>query len=200
MAEPFMLPGKTSEYLPPELDEAQFENLDRLLQIQEARQLNRTLEDMEGRGFFKSGQTLKRVSEDVLGPSIERRGQALLGLAREGAFAGREERLGEVGFKRQQQFAGEQFERQRQFAGEEHLRRLAEISHRATVNKQLMELQSELEDSGGFGIGDFLGQAAGFGIGSMFGGIGAGVGAGIGGRLGGMFEKKSTGRSPTAIA
>lgn len=171
-----VLPRGTAQFLPPELNEAYFENIDKLLARQEAQALQRNLEDLESRGFFRSGQTLREVSENILGPALQRRQTALLPLAREAAFAGREERLGEV-----------QFQRQRQFAEEESDRRLRELGARATINRQLMELQSELEERGGFGIGEFLGQAAGAGIGSLFGGVGAGIGAGIGRRIGQRF-------------
>ena len=77
MDDAFMLPGKTSQFLPPELDEAQFANLDKRLRLNEARQMEGTLGDLEARGFFRSGQTLKNVSEQVLGPSIDRRSTAL---------------------------------------------------------------------------------------------------------------------------
>lgn len=181
--EAFSLPGQTSKFLPPELDEALFSNLDQLMARQERQQLDRTLEEFNRRGILESGQTLRGVVDEVLGPSIERRTGVLLPLAREGAYAGREERLGEVGFERQRQFAGEQFDRQRQFAQEEHLRTLERMSRQADVQRQLLELQDELE--GGFGFGDFLGQSAGLFGGALFGGLGGSLGKSLGGAAAG---------------
>lgn len=184
----FRLPETASKFLPQELDEEFFASLDDAFARSDAKQTERVLEDVNARGFFRSGQALEGVTEEVLGPAQDRRRGALLGLAREGAFAGREERLGE-----------EQFERTRQLAEEDHLRRLAELTRRAEINKELLFLEDSLSDSGG-GFGEFLGTVAGIGAGSLFGGVGAGIGARVGRQIGrGGRRSRSSGNSGSPV-
>src|SRR3990167_4479291 len=107
-----LLPREGREQLIPELDQQFLENLDQELIRQEMSAIERLGGAQEEKGFFRSGQTQKRLTEEVLGPSLQRRQQALIPLARESALFGREERMGEEGFQRQRQFAQENFERQ----------------------------------------------------------------------------------------
>ena len=190
MADEFRLPtNERSEVLPTELDQNFFNSLDQLYARQEQGQLERVQGTLENQGFFKSGQNFKDVSEQVLGPSIERRTQAIYPLARDAAMRGREERMGEEGFQRQRQFADEEFQR-----------RLQEIDKRAQVSRMLMELDADLRGNDGFGFGDFLGQAAGIGAGYFTGGLGAKAGQSLGNKLfgGGKTPSPSTSRYGTA--
>jgi len=155
--------GEGSEVLPQELDKRFFELLDEDLARSEEQIFERTLGGLENRGFFRSGETLRAVSEDVLGPSIERRERAIIPLAREAAGLGREERLGELNFQRQ-----------RQFADEEADRRVQELTLRSTLNRELLNLQHSLE--GGDGFEDFLGSILGTFAGGFAGGAGAQAG------------------------
>lgn len=161
----FRLPGSLEGLLPSDTD-ALIKSLDEQLARAETKQMERTLEDLNRRGFFRSGQTLKQVSEDVLGPGIERRTAALLPLVRE-------ERLGELGFQRQRQFAQEDF-----------MRRLDEMREQARLNRELLELQDILtgrqQQRGRRGLGRMFGE-------SLTSGFGSGFGGSIGGRLGGLI-------------
>ena len=160
--------GRTErpEALIPELDNELLGLLDEQFQRIEQQQLERTLGGLEERGFFRSGQTLKDVSEQVLGPSEQRRRQPLLQLERESALRGREERLGE-----------EQFERTRQLAQEDFQRRLTFFEKQARLQRDLIELQASLEGGGGFGFGELAGTVAG--------GVAGGFGAGFAGKVAG---------------
>ena len=157
------------EVLPTELDQQFLDALDQTLARQETRQIQRIGESQEGRGFLQSGNTLKQVSEQVIGPGLERRQQALLPLAMRGAEMGREERL-----------QGVQFDRQKQLQFEAAQQRLTEIDRQAQIQRELMSLQDELQ---GGGLGQLLGGLAGIGIGSFLGGMGGGLGQRAGASL-----------------
>lgn len=170
--------GGIGEQLPTELSAAYFQNLDRLMARQEAKQMERTLGDLGDRGFLRSGDTFSRVAEDVLGPAQERRNAILLPEMQRAAGQGREERLGGVAFNRQKEMAS----LQNQY-------RLEEIQAQANVQKMLLELEASLQpDTGGFDWGQIGGQALGIAAGGIFGG----VGAGIGGRIAGGMAQAGT--------
>ena len=102
--DPFRLPtNERGEVLPGELDSQFLAALDQAFARQETRQLGRLDAEEESRGFLRSGVRDRRVIEEILGPSIERRQMALLPLAKESALRGREERLGETQFQRSRQ-------------------------------------------------------------------------------------------------
>lgn len=174
--EQFKLPGSEGGAFTTELDEAFLSNLDELLRKQETQGIENIGNQLEERGLFRSGQTLKKVTEDVLAPSLARRGEALLGVAKESALRGREERLigeerkfgveqGDIAFSRQQQLAKESFDR-----------RLIELERMAEIEERMIRLRDDLEPG-------FLEQ---FGAG-FAGGLGSGL-AGIGtGGLKGVF-------------
>lgn len=152
--------------LGPELNQDILANLDRILSQQEDRQVKRITERENERGFMQSGERLGAISEEVLGPGQDRRQQALLGLTRESAQMGREDRI-----------RGEDFQRQRQFAQEQFERRLVEMQKQAEIQLRLLELQDELSSPG---FGDFAGAIVGAGVGAFTGGAGAGIGAALG--------------------
>lgn len=181
----FQLPvNQQGEVLPNELDSTYFNNLDQIMQRQEKQQMDRVQGTLENQGFLRSGQNFKDVSEQVLGPSIERRNNALLPMAQDAAMRGREERLGTLNFQRQEEFAA----KQQQY-------KLEQMDKQAQISRMLMQLQDDMNHSGGFGFGDFLGQAVGMGVGAMFGGVGAGIGGAVGKRIGGSFDRSSGGSS-----
>ena len=168
--EGFRLPFQ-SQFLPQEFQQAQFDVFDQMLKRIEKNQLEGLMEEQEERGFLKSGRTDKRIIEEILGPSIQRRREFLTPLAAEGARMGREERLGEVGFQRQRQFAGEEFQRKREFAGEDFMRKLDFLRQRHQFERELMELKDDLE--GGFGeafMGSFGSGLAGLATSAISGG------------------------------
>lgn len=175
----FQLPAsQRGEVLPAELSNEYFRNLDAALARAEARQLERTLGELGDRGFLRSGETFTRVAEDILGPSQERRRQAIIPLVQEGSLLGREERLGET-----------QFQRQRQFASEEQERRLVQMEKSAQIQRMLLELENDLK--GGDVWGGILGQVTGAAAGGLFGGVGGGVGYGLASKIaGGMRTQK----------
>lgn len=161
-----LLPRAGNEQLIPEMDEQFLSNLDAQLIRQEMQAIERIGGEQESRGFFRSGNTQRRLTEEVLGPSLERRQQALLPLARESALMGREERMGDVAFDRQRQFAQEQFERQ-----------MDAMSQQLEMQKILLQFQEDL--SGGGFLEDFLAPLAGGAIGAFTGGFGGAAGFGL---------------------
>ena len=179
---PYTLPQSAAATIPTELGQDFLSTLDRDLQLQERKQMEDLLGFQESRGLLRSGDTNRRLVEDVLGPGLERRKQALLPLALGGAEAGREERLGGTAFERQRQFASEEFSRQLQMAREQ-----------ARLQQDLMRLQASLGNESydyqqpGFGRQLLSGIAGGVGSG-LAGGISKGVGAGIFQKFGGTVR------------
>lgn len=157
------------EILPNELSNRYFANLDAAMARSESRQMDRTLGGLSDRGFLRSGDTFTKVSQDVLGPSIERRNAVILPEMQRAAGQGREERL-----------QGVAFDRQKEMERLQHQNRLEEISKQAEMRRMLMELEDSLSGGGGFDWGGFAGQVAGMGAGAFFGG----AGGALGGRLG----------------
>src|SRR3990167_1646048 len=100
-----LLPREGREQLIPELDQQFLENLDQELIRQEMQAIERIGGAQEEKGFFRSGQTQKRLTEEVLGPSLQRRQQALLPLARESAPFGRGGGVGGGGVQREREVA-----------------------------------------------------------------------------------------------
>ncbi len=170
--------GQKGEVLPNELSNDYFQALDAALARQEKVQMERTLGDLGDRGFLRSGDTFTRVAQDVLGPSQERRAQIMLPEMQRAAGQGREERLGDVAYGRQ----NEQMKQQ-------HLYRLDELAQQAEAQRMLMQLESDLSDPGGFDWGAIGGQALGMAAGGLFGGIGAGVGGAIAKKYGGTSSR-----------
>lgn len=162
--------GGTGEVLPDELSDRYFQNLDAALARVEGRQMERTLGDLGDRGFLRSGDTFSQVSEQVLGPSVERRNQILLPELRRSAEQGREERLGEQNFGRQKELAK---------IGHEY--QLEELQKQADIKRMLLELEDSL--SSGMDWGAVGGAVAGGFAGSVLGPVGAGVGSRIGAGL-----------------
>lgn len=169
---------RNSSELIPELDAAFLDNLDAALFRQETELIGNIGEEQERRGFFRSGQTQERVAREVIGPGIERRASALIGLGRESAQANRQERLGAEQFERTRQLAGEDFDRTKELEGLRFDRRLQELQTSSSIQEHLLRLQSDLE--GGF---DIFGQIAGGVAGTFLGGASGGAGANLGKRF-----------------
>lgn len=176
--------------LPTEYGGAVLENIDKLMAQQEKGATERILGEQENLGILKSGFTARRLGEEVLGPGIERRRGALLGLAGQG-----------LGEKRQERLIGEERTAQTEARREAFKFRLQELQHQLDNQKQLIRLQAHLE--GGAGGGDDGGWAeTGFGVlgtvvGSMGGPLGAMAGAYLGKKVGGLFGGKKK-RSATS--
>jgi hypothetical protein len=124
-------------------------DLDELLALQEKKQLERLLGEQESRGLLRSGQTNVRLAEEVLGPSLTRRRQALFPLAQE-------ERGGELGFQRQRQLSGEEFMRKLDFFREE-----------ASLQRELLELQAMLQRKARPSLGRLFGESLVKGLGEI---------------------------------
>lgn len=167
--------SESGEILPQELDVAFFNQLDESLRRNQTRELDTVLGDMSNRGFLRSGDTMTRVTEDILGPAEDRRAQALLPVAMNAASAGREERLGTLQFERTRQMQKEQFDRE-----------LESIRLRAELQKELLQMQEDLE--GGNLWGDIAGAAFGSFAGSLSGGLGANLARGITGGVSSLFS------------
>lgn len=70
--------GISQDLLPAELTSERLGLLDEMLARQEEKQSRRLYDSQEERGFFRSGDTQRRLTEEILGPSIERRQSALM--------------------------------------------------------------------------------------------------------------------------
>jgi len=141
ISDEFQLPASAQADLPPELSQDFFSTLDESFRTQEKRSLERLLEEQESRGLLHSGETQKGIMEQVLGPSLQRRREALLPIAMEGAKT-----TGARRFQREGESQG--FERQRQFAAEEQERQLARMERQRQIQESIMRLA------------DWLGEAA----------------------------------------
>jgi len=169
------------DVLPDELSDRYFQNLDVALQRIEGRQMDRTLGELGDRGFLRSGDTFSKVSEDVLGPAVERRNQILLPELRRAAGEGREERM-----------IGEQFGRQKELMALEHRNRLEEMERQAEIRRMLLELEDSMagQDSSGWSWGQIAGTAAGVVAGSFLPGTSGFVSGAIGNAFGGALDKQ----------
>lgn len=125
--------GIDPNILPPEYGRSTLANLDAILAQRERGHLNRVYDEQEERGLFRSGQTERRALEEVVYPGEEMRRQSLLDVVGGALGQQREERLGEVGFDRSRQMAGEEFER-----------RLKELDVQFANQKALFSFQKEL--------------------------------------------------------
>lgn len=184
MPQPFSLEdlGEFQSNLPTEYSRAVLENLDRLMAQQEEGLTRGVLERQENLGILKSGETGRRISEDVLGPGIERRRGALLGMVGQGLQEKRQERL-----------IGEERAEARRVREEAYRFRILELSETLRNQKELMNLQASLDggdpgmDWGQFGL-SLGGTLIGAGLGQP------GIGYAIGSSLGkGIFGRKTTG-------
>lgn len=169
-----------NELLPDEFSSKYFQNLDAIMERNDRLQMDRTLGGLADRGFLRSGDTFTRVSEEVLGPSQERRNAVLLPEMRNAAMLGREERMGQVAY-----------DRQKEFAGIEHQYRLEELMKQAEIRRQLLELEASLNDPGGGGFdwGGLAGTIVGGAVGSIGGTFGAQIGSNLGKSL---FSQKQS--------
>lgn len=125
--------GIDPNILPPELNQNYFDSLDRILQGQEKSGIDRVLNSQEERGLFRSGQSESRIIDEVLGPSLVRRQQALLPIAMQGANQAREERLGTTSFERTRQLTQQEFDN-----------RMKEMAAQNGFQQQLLQLQRSL--------------------------------------------------------
>lgn len=120
----------------PEMDRDFLSALDTIWDTTEKLQTEGLYQDLNSRGILDSGQTLKDVSEQVLGPSVARRTQAEYGVKSRGAEMAREERMGSVNF-----------ERQRQLKAEDFTRRLEELEQEYRNQRNILSLQANLRPS-----------------------------------------------------
>ncbi len=166
--------GGVGELLPNELSDRYFQNLDSALQRAEKTQLDRTLGGLSDSGFLRSGDTFTQVSNQVLGPSTERRNAILLPELQRAADQGREERL-----------SGVAWDRQKQAAATQHQYQLEELDKQAQIKRMLMELEDSLNgnQNQGFDLGGLAGTVVGGALGRFGGTIGAQAGAKVGGSL-----------------
>ena len=124
---PFQLPASVSGFIPPELSSGFLSDLDASFRLQEKQQMEDLLGFQESRGLLKSGETNKRLVEDVLGPGLRRRREALTPLAMEGARFGLQERT------------------QRESEERKFKRDLDYLERNATYQRELAILNAELQ-------------------------------------------------------
>lgn len=130
--------GIPDNILPPEYANGLLDNLDKRYSTMEDAQTKNVLDSQEEKGLFRSGDTEKQLVSQVLGPSIDRRQQALYGLVGQGVNQMTADRT-----------ATTQFNRQEQMSQEEWQRRLQEMSIDLEHQKQLLELKNSFTP--GFG-------------------------------------------------
>lgn len=155
------------EFMPPEMGQALFEQVELGRQRQEQEQMKQFIENINAMGRLHTGSALKGAMTQVLGPGMERRQKLLGDIALQGVGMGREERLGEVGFQRERQFAGEREtfqERMTRFQSQQAMKRLME-------QLASQERIGEMEEEGGGFLESFIPYLA------------AGVGTGLGGKI-----------------
>lgn len=165
----YELPQSARDIIPAELGQDFLSTLDESFQRQEKKQLERLLDEQESRGFFRSGDTQRRLLEEVLGPSLERRKQSLIPLALEGARTGQAQRFQResdtIAFERQLKV----MERQREI--QENLMRLgAWLEENA---RQPADFGSQFTSSFASGLGSSLGKLPSQGVQKVFGGFGS---------------------------
>jgi len=160
--------GAQGEVLPDELSNRYFQALDKALARSEAAQMERVQGTLADQGFFRSGENLKQVSEQVLGPAQERRAQIILPEMQRAAGQAREERLGGVAF-----------ERQKELSKQESLQRLDELDKQAQIKRMLLELESSLSEPTGDIFSGILGSAAGSFAGAFGGKAGGKAGSAL---------------------
>lgn len=171
----FQLPESARAVIPQELGQDFLSTLDRLMQVNEKKQMEDLLGFQESRGLVRSGDTNRRLVEEVLGPGVDRRNAQLLGLALEGARTGQGQRFQrefqkegqerQQGFQKdilglEQGFGREMFGKEAEFrqsserfqASEarerqrvEFLNQLEQMKEQAKIQEQLLRLQQNIE-------------------------------------------------------
>lgn len=183
--DPYELPESAKKVIPGDLGQDFLNTLDKDMQLQEQKQMEQLLGFQEGRGLMRSGLTNRALVEGVLGPGLERRKQALLPMAMEGAQIGQAQ-----GYETQTR--ERKFDMQRQFAEEQFQRQLAFLHAQTTMQEQLMQWSMQMENAYSPGFGQQLSSNLAIGLGQGFGG---GLGKGIGGGIsGGVMKSVGMGR------
>ena len=169
--EQFQLPESATAVIPQELGQDFLSTLSRLMQVGEKKQMEDLLGFQESRGLLKSGDTNRRLVEEVLGPGMDRRNAQLLGLALEGAKTGQGQRFqkemmgSQQGFQKdilglEQGFGREMFGKESEFRKEserfqasesrermrqDFLNQLEQMKEQTRLQEQLMRLQESIE-------------------------------------------------------
>ena len=128
--DPFQLPASAQKVIPQELGGDFLASLNRSMDLQEQKSRENLLGFQESRGLLRSGDTNRRLVEDVLGPGDTQRRNALLGIAVPAAMQG------------QQQGFQEQYATNRNRQGLESA--LVEMEKRYHYEAQLAQLQEAL--------------------------------------------------------
>lgn len=175
--DPFQLPESARAVIPQELGEDFLASLNRSIDLQQQKSQEDLLGFQEQRGLLRSGDTNRRLIEDVLGPYDERRKQALLGLAVPAAQQGQQQRY-QVDFQKMQ------FQQQ-----------LDELQRRYELERELAILRGELEEQRQPSMLDRIGEGFGGGLGKALSGMAMGGAGGLFNWLGSSGGGVKTDRS-----
>ena len=180
----YALPESAKKIIPQELADPFFQSLDQSLQRQEQQQMERLLGFQESRGLLRSGDTNKQLVEQVLGPGLERRRQALVPFAFEAASKGQEQ-----GFQKE---LSEMQQKQRlEIQRADFFNQLETMRNEAAMKGDLMRLQNAMDNNFGNNLKSSLAKGLGGAFGQSFGkemgeGSGKGVKQGLSSLLSGM--------------
>mgnify|MGYP001574711014 CR=1 FL=1 len=174
--DPFQLPESAQKVIPQELGGDFLASLNRSMDLQQQKSQEDLLGFQEQRGLLRSGDTNRRLIEDVLGPYDERRRQALLGIAVPAAQQGQEQAY-------KKEFQTMLFQQQ-----------LQELQKRYELNRQLEILRGQLEEQQQPSMMSGIGQKFAGAIGAGAGGIAIGM---TGGLLNWMKSQNSYGTTST---
>ena len=169
---PYQIPKEVLGLLPKSGGQDYLSALDQIFGAQEKQQMEKLLGNQESRGLYQSGDTQKKIVEDVLGPSLARRQAAVFPLVQQGEQQTYETQQESTRFQQQRQFASEQFQRQ-----------LQAMQEQASLQRDLMTLQHHLEVSSRPGFGENFMNNLGSSLGSSLGNLGAGAAKGLTGSV-----------------
>lgn len=161
------------DVLPDELSSRYMQNLDAAMSRSDKMTYDNVTGMAENNGFLRSGNTLKNIATDVLGPAQDRRNALLLPELRNAANVGIEDRRIQGGYQQQ-----------KDVLSIEHMNRLDEMQKQSDIQRMLLQLQDSLNGNDkGFDWGALAGQAAGQFAGGIFGNITGAVGQRIGNKI-----------------
>lgn len=179
----FNLPQSAQSVIPQALGEDFLATLNRSMDLSDQTQENNLLGFQESRGLLKSGSTNQDLVSQVLGPSEDRRNQALLGIAVPAAQQGQQQQF-QTGFEQMQfgqtqQLQAQQFQDQLAYAQQQY-----EFNRQLAILGQQLQQQSvpdfgaRFMQSFGPAMGSAASNFAGGALGGLLGGMGGGGGNG----------------------
>ncbi len=161
----YQLPASAQSVIPGELGQDFLSSLDQSMQAQEGQSIRDLMENQQSRGMLQSGDTDRKLLEQVLGPAQAQRQNALTGLAMQGAQIGQDQ-------KYQTGMENTQFGQSQQLTQQNFQNSLQYLQQQASLQQQLVQLENQLYQQDRPSFGQMFGQ-------SMAQGLGAGAGMGL---------------------